>query len=153
MDNEQLKYPADFAGAETQGGQEPQPHLRFASTLCVDDAPESLEKRIRRDPGDLNAHVQRIRYYQTQYDAPGCYAALVDLFIVLGPRGIDLRKRMASQTGFLLTPSLREFIENHLYVGISARTPLPSVTSSILTEAISGTTELVAAGTSDLPVH
>ncbi|MGH8547246.1 MAG: hypothetical protein ACRERU_01320 [Methylococcales bacterium] len=153
MNSEQRRDPADIPEAESQSVSKPQSHPTFASTLCADDAPESLEKRIRRDPNDLKAHVQRIRYYQTLNNALGCYAALVDLFIVLGPRGIDLRKRMANQSAFLLTPYLRNFLNNHLDVGISARTLLPCVASSILTEAISGTTDLVASGTSDSPVQ
>jgi hypothetical protein len=145
MNSDQLWRSTDFPETEAQAVSNP----GFGLALSADDPPDSLERRIRRRPTDLNAHVQRIRSYQTLNNAPGCYAALADLFIVLGPRGFNLRKRMMDQSAFLLTPYLRKFLDDHLDIGISARTPLPCVTSSILTEAISGTTELVAGGTPD----
>ena len=117
-----------------------------ASPLCNDDPPDSLEKRIRRNPNDLTAHFLRIQYYQTQFDGPGCFAAIVDLFIVLGSRGTALRRRMLDQCAFLLTRNLRNFLESHMETGISPRAPLPCLTPSILTEAISGTTELFTKG-------
>ena len=114
-----------------------------STTLFDEDPPESLERQIRRNPADLGCHVKRIQYYQTQNDGPGCFAALVDLCIALETRGLDLRKRMIEQSAFLLTKNLRNFLTNELNKGITATTPLPCVTASILTGSISGTTELL----------
>lgn len=155
MNNGPLKTLGDLPGAEPRSRAESpgrsgtQVRGSFPPIWDSGGSIEILEKRIRRDPTDLNAHVHRIRYYQTLNDAPGCYASLVDLLIALGPRGVDLRKRMISRSAHLLAPYLRSFLEHHLDVGISARTPLPVVTSSILTEAISGTTELIETGSAD----
>lgn len=121
----------------------------IASLGHTDQPPQTFEKRIRRNPGDLSAHIERVRYYLTQTNRSGCFSALVDLFIVLGPRGLGLRTRMMKQSAELLSGDLHNFLDNHLNSGISARICLPCDTSSILTEAISGTTELMGAGTSE----
>lgn len=119
--------------------------------MNAENLPEDIENRIRRNQADLKSHVQRIQYYMKQRNQGGCFSALVDLFIVLGSRGFDLRKRLISQSESLLSTDLHRYLEGHLIAGILADEPLPCATSSILTESISGTTNLVEPTTDGNP--
>lgn len=112
-----------------------------------ENLPDDSENRIRRNQADLTSHVQRFHYYLKARNEIGCFSALVDLFIVLGSRGFDLRKRLTDQSAKLLSTELHGYLEQHLVAGISANEPLPCVTSSILTESIDGTTNVMEAKT------
>lgn len=119
--------------------------------MSAENLTEGLESQIRRNPFDLKCHVERIQYYLKKRDENGCFSAIVDLFIILGPRGFELRKRLAIRSATLLDTDLQGFLEKHLQNGISATDSLPCVTSSILTESISGTTQVVEATTDPKP--
>ena len=67
-----------------------------------------LDRRIRRHPNDLTAHVQRINALV----AAGCegdrlFAAAVDLNTVLGRNGMALQQRIHDQISFALSQQQR----------------------------------------------
>ena len=80
-----------------------------------------LAHRVKRDPGDLKVHLQRIGLHLEQADEEALYGALLDLFLVLGRNGQALRKRMLHQAIGRLTlehsVSLREHLEPGLHPG------------------------------------
>lgn len=49
---------------------------------------------VAREPLDLRSHVRRIFVAYSEEGATDLFAALIDLFIVLGDRGASLRRRM-----------------------------------------------------------
>ena len=53
-----------------------------------------LAAEIGRKPTNLHLHVQRIALWSSLGNAEEVAAAVVDLWIILGPRGQALRKRM-----------------------------------------------------------
>lgn len=112
----------------------------------VDDAALSdalrqrMERSIGRNPRDLRSHVQRIAMRHRDGDAPGCFDALADLFIVLGPRGQALRANLLWQARDLLPREQFEFLRRHLDHGLDPATPLPVTADSLLTLGVAPTT-------------
>ncbi len=105
---------------------------------------EHMERRIGRNPRALRTHVQRILMLHRERDATGCFDALVDLFIVLGPRGRALRANLMQQCLDLLDKREFDFLRRHLDNGIDAATALPETASSLLTLGVSGSANLLA---------
>jgi hypothetical protein len=68
--------------------------LRLAPERIGDDGMEYITYRIVRSPKDLRNHVRRIVLQHDIGDSEALYAALLDLFIVLGNKGRALRKRV-----------------------------------------------------------
>ncbi len=104
---------------------------------------EHMERRIGRNPRALRIHVQRILLLHRERDATGCFDALVDLFIILGPRGRELRANLVQQCSDLLDKRELEFLRRHLDDGIDAATALPETASSLLTLGVSGSANLL----------
>ena len=102
-----------------------------------------LAHAVAREPGCLITHVQRIVLHVKRGESERARGAIVDLFIVLGTRGSPLRKRMLNLAKPHLDLHMIEFLTANLRRGVSATDVLPESTHSVLTKALSGTTELV----------
>jgi len=55
-----------------------------------------FEYALKKKPNDLSCHIQRIEFSISEKNTNELYSALCDLFIVLGPLGLPLRKRLFS---------------------------------------------------------
>lgn len=111
-----------------------------------------LVKRVRRNPRDLRAHVQRTLLYLSKRDSEAVYAALIDLFLILGNRGTDIRKNLLNQAEPLLKKEQYQFLVDRMKSGLDSNEPLPSNTLSSLSRGHSGTTRIVSRKISD-PNH
>lgn len=103
-----------------------------------------LEYRIRRNPHDLLAHVQRFSLYKEQGDIQTCFDVLVDLFLVLGRHGYPLRQRLFLQIEPELSEENRHLLRAHMESGLQRTDVLPALSRSCLSLGISGAVNLVA---------
>lgn len=95
-----------------------------------------LGQRIAHQPGDLRAHTRRILLAVRQQRGAEAFAALADLFIVTGPRGLALRQRLVAAARPVLSGKQQAFLAHHLATGLTATTPLPAGTRSRLTRGL-----------------
>jgi len=82
--------------------------------------------QVAKMPLDLTSHAQRIALYRHQDDAENTYAALLDLFLVLGDKGQPLRQRLLQQTASVITAENYNFLSSTLPAAlvITHNTPL-----------------------------
>lgn len=100
-----------------------------------------LEMHLARKPDDLTSHTRRILIAGQLGDGEATYGALVDLFIVLGERGVGLKSAMLSQTALQLDPAQRRFLASHLASGVRADEYVqPPASRSVLTRGLVGMT-------------
>ncbi|MCG8426238.1 MAG: hypothetical protein MI754_02630 [Chromatiales bacterium] len=102
-----------------------------------------LTHEIVRSPKNLRLHVQRINLYRRGKNTSGVYGALLDLFIVLGNRGDDLRKRMLNVSKSILAEEHIAVLSNKIAEGLDFKTAVPASPYSILSKGVSGTSDLV----------
>jgi len=100
-----------------------------------------LAHQVARKPGDLTRHAQRIALHQTQGEADQLYAALVDLFIALGHKGFDLKRRLLAQATPGLPAEKAGLLTTHLQTGLPRHHGLGDVPGSVLGQAIRGSLE------------
>jgi hypothetical protein len=127
-------------------------NLNDAAQEAGDRTTKYLAHSVVRKPGCLLTHAQRIALHIKRKEPDGVQGALLDLFIVLGTRGEPLRQRMLKAAKPLLSQQLFDFFLSSFRQGISATDVLPSSPYSVLTQSLTGTTELVKP-IRDLPVH
>jgi hypothetical protein len=108
-----------------------------------------LVKKVRRNPRDLRSHVQRTIFFLAKGDAEALYGALIDLFVILGNRGIEIRRNLLTRSKQLLEPQQYEFLTTHLEDGLDTNKPLPINMFSSLTKGQSGTSTIVRQKNSD----
>ncbi|MEJ2610548.1 MAG: hypothetical protein P8179_10780 [Candidatus Thiodiazotropha sp.] len=116
----------------------------FSVTEWSNSFSQYLAKRVRRNPRDLRAHVQRTLLHLSKQDSEAIYAALIDLFLILGNRGLHLRKNLLTQATPFLKKEQVEFLMRCMERGLDTDTPLPSNTFSSLSKGLSGTTHIVS---------
>jgi hypothetical protein len=97
-----------------------------------------LAHQVARAPNDLQSHVQRIHLHVTEASAVEGYGALVDLFIVLGPRGGPLRRRVLQTARPILDPGQYEALVDKLEGGLHAAAAIPCAAASMLSKGIRG---------------
>ncbi len=74
----------------------------------------SFEYRLKQDPNDLSCHLQRMQFSITVKNRTELFAAICDLFIVLGERGLALRKRLLDTCSKVLNQEQLTLIDAHL---------------------------------------
>lgn len=111
--------------------------------FCTQKISEYLTHLVSRSPLDLTSHTQRIRLYRDLGDAEGIYGALLDLFIALGDKGLQLRKRLLQQTIFSLHPEHYEALSHALENRLTDSRLLPSSPYAVLSGAAGGEAQLV----------
>jgi len=109
---------------------------------------EFLARKIKRNPNDLRSHTQRIYLNYTLKNEDAYFGALIDLFIVLGPKGLALKKSILRPTNYLLENEHASFIRKHLHSGIKPTQAIPT-NESRLSKGISSTTDIVSRKLSD----
>ena len=102
-----------------------------------------LERRIQRNPRDLHAHVRRTLIYRTLGDRDAGFGALIDLFLILGPRGLQLRENLLLRWEGKFPEARYRFLRARLKSGLQASEPLPRGVSSVLARGITGVTNIV----------
>gem|GEM_PF-993872 len=117
----------------------------WLAKLPVDEgaAVNFLSYQITHNPRDLLRHVQRIRMQCRRTDADAIYGAMLDLFIVLGTKGLPLRRRLLKRAGGLMRGDQRKVLIAGLRRGIRATYPVPPSVHSRLSAGLSGTVQLV----------
>lgn len=98
---------------------------------------------VMRNPRDLLAHTQRVLLELRVGDADACFGALIDLFIVLGPRGRALKRDLLRQTRPLLGIERTVFLYRHLKHGLTANDVFPAGSPSCLASGVTGRTEFL----------
>lgn len=101
-------------------------------------AADFLAHLVAREPANLRAHVQRVGLCLERRAAGDLYAALLDLFLALGPRGTPLRRRMLRAADQVLAPHHAAFLYVSLMGGLVATAPHPSARGSMLTRSVTG---------------
>ncbi len=101
-----------------------------------------LARKIKRNPRDLLFHVQRIYLNYVLGNEEAYFGALIDLFIVLGPKALDLKKSVLRPTYRLLTTEHKKYIKEHLKTGVDAAELIPT-RESRLSRGLSSTTNIV----------
>lgn len=103
-----------------------------------------LAHRIARDPSNLRAHVQRILLWIEAGHPGETYAALLDLFVALGPHGGALRERMLRAARAVLPHDGAQFLMKSRSGGLSGREPHPPAPGSMLSRGVTGALALVS---------
>ncbi len=119
----------------------------FASAAYVPKAEvlATLEAAIRRQPLDLHRHVQRINLLLTEPERAALEAALVDLFIAVGYRGIALKTRMLDEARPHLDPDSLAFFEQNIFKGLTPDDPaIGDVNGSVLSQGFTGRSKLIS---------
>jgi hypothetical protein len=124
----------------------PQPNQLLPSFPITDWSntfSQYLVKRVRRNPRDLRAHVQRTLLCLSKHDSDAIYAALIDLFLILGNRGFRIRTNLLKKALPFLQTNQFQFLVKHLKSGLNTNEPLPPNTYSSLSRGYCGTTYIV----------
>jgi hypothetical protein len=121
----------------------------FLNTEWHSTFSQYLAKRVKRNPRDLRAHVQRTLLYLSRRDSEAIYAALIDLFLILGNRGSHIRNNLLRQAMPFLQKEHYRFLMTHMESGLDANEPLPPNTYSSLSIGHMGTTHIVNQKTTD----
>ncbi|OGT90835.1 MAG: hypothetical protein A2514_04470 [Gammaproteobacteria bacterium RIFOXYD12_FULL_61_37] len=103
-----------------------------------------LSYQLARHPENLRQHAQRIFLLISSRETGPLFGALVDLFIALGDKGEDLRKRLLGLARPLLTNEDYEFLARHQRQGLEARHAKTDLKGSVLSEGFCGSNILVS---------
>ncbi|MFO1414955.1 MAG: hypothetical protein U1F10_13795 [Burkholderiales bacterium] len=103
-----------------------------------------LAHAVAREPANLVAHVQRILLWLEERDDDQAFGALLDLFIELGTRGIDLRARMLTAGYGIIGDAHRQYLRGLLVTGAHRNLAHPPAPWSVLTHGLRGTLDAVA---------
>ncbi len=113
--------------------------LGIASHWCSPATGALLAAEIGRKPANLHLHIQRISLWRSLGDESRAAAAVVDLWIVLGPRGIALRTRMLrNHYAALEERELGMYLSEHLNDGINRHDPRVAFPDVVLARPVEG---------------
>jgi len=73
-----------------------------------------FEYDLKQNPKNLSCHLQRIKFALHEKNHDQFYAALCDLFIILGQQGLALRNRLLTFSKQKLTPEQVDNLSLHL---------------------------------------
>jgi hypothetical protein len=120
--------------------------LGIASHWCSPATGALLAAEIGRKPANLHLHLQRISLWHSLGDENRAAAAVVDLWIVLGPRGIELRTRMLrNHYAALDEHELGIYLSEHLRDGINRHDPRIAFPDVVLARPVEGSMSFLRA--------
>jgi len=117
--------------------------LRLNYNQFNEQAMEYLTHNVSRNPSDLQSHIQRIYMYMADFDGDRIYSALLDLFITLGNKGLQLRRRVLRESRHILKMQQYDALRDKLECGVNANDPMPLAPSSVLTKSYTGQPKLI----------
>ncbi|PXW94159.1 hypothetical protein C7444_11553 [Sphaerotilus hippei] len=122
------------------------PSGRLSPIDGLDDLPawRHLSAQVARDRLDLESQVRRVLLACRPALRDRLFGALLDLFLALDTRGVELRRQVLDQCGEHLEAEDEQFLRRHLERGLSADVPLPAGSAALLDPSISGARHLVA---------
>lgn len=90
---------------------------------CLDPkhAYNSFEYMLKQNPKDLSCHLQRIHFSLSLKSNDKVFAAISDLFIILGEQGLPLRQRLFNSCKKLLDKKQIEILGNYLTANVLTR--------------------------------
>ena len=113
--------------------------LSIASRWCSPATGALLAGEIGRKPANLHLHLQRISLWRTLGDETATAAAVIDLWIVLGALGQELRTRMLRQHYTALDKlDLGLYLSERLEPGLDRHDPLIALPGSVLSRPVGG---------------
>jgi hypothetical protein len=141
----QIHAQAPVAGptGEPAFGLDQARELHVGAQWPVGSAGAFLAHGIARNPGNLRAHVQRVLLWIEAAHPGETYAALLDLFVALGPHGQALRARLLRAAQPVLPREGAQFLLQSHRAGISGREPHPPAPGSMLSRGVTGALALV----------
>ncbi len=96
-----------------------------------------------QEPGNLLNHVRRIYLHLACKQTHELFGAMLDLHLVLGDKGAQLRHRLLGMTGKLLSREMQAFFITHQQSGVLPQQPLPASRYSVLGNFFTGGLRLV----------
>jgi hypothetical protein len=102
-----------------------------------------LGARIARDPLDLEAHTRRVLLASRAPLTEFAFGALLDLYLVLGPRGRALRSRLLATAEGWLESDEAHYLRQALDAGLVRGSALPAAPGSLFHSALVGEVRLV----------
>jgi len=118
-------------------------HIHFDALPSEDDVSDQLARRVAQDPTDARLHVARVNHHVLRDEPDGIYAALVDAFFAFGTSGSGLRSRLLGGARRQIGPQRAAILEPFVDTGLTARSSLPLCPGSMLSNGITGETEIV----------
>lgn len=113
--------------------------LGIASHWCTPATGTLLAAEIGRKPTNLHLHVQRISLWRSLGDEARAAAAVIDLWIVLGPHGSGLRTHMLhDHYAALEEQDLGIYLSERLDDGISRHDPRIALPDVVLARPVDG---------------
>ncbi len=96
-----------------------------------------------REPGNLINHVRRIYLCLLRKQQNALYGAMLDLYLVLGDKGEQLRQQLLHKARELLSQQEYKLFLTHHQQGLHSGQPLPASQHSVLGNFFSGGMRLV----------
>lgn len=106
--------------------------LHFPAPLRTRETADFLANRVKREPTNLRIHSQRVLLNIERLECEPLFGALLDLFSVLGDKGLDLRQRMLTSAKSVLDKNIYEFLASSLEPGLAAKTNIPEAPYAVL---------------------
>lgn len=108
-----------------------------------------LAAEIGRTPRNLHTHMQRVALWASLDQPLEVACAVVDLWIVLGPCGRDLRARLlARHRDALDEHRVADHLAEHLEQGIDSHAPCLALPGTVLAQPVEGHRSFVRAARS-----
>jgi hypothetical protein len=117
--------------------------VRLSGKMADSMASDYLAHWVAHHPLDLIRHVQRINLHSDRAEPERLFAALVDLFIALGERGVALRGRMLDGARQLLGHERVKLLQRSLASGLTANHHLGDIPGSMLGHPVGGVFDVV----------
>lgn len=114
--------------------------LSIASRWCSPATGALLAGEIGRKPANLHLHIQRISLWHRLGDGAATAAAVIDLWIVLGAMGQELRTRTLRQHYAALDKfDLGLYLSERLQQGLDRHDPQVALPGTVLSRPVAGT--------------
>jgi hypothetical protein len=127
--------PRDAPAGRSEPGTDGARRLRVQNRWSATEAGAALARDVARNPNNLLAHVQRVHLWVDTRHHDETWAALLDLFIALGPRGRALRERMLRAAEGVLPRDRLEFLFASLSRGLKGAPPHQPAPGSVLSDS------------------
>jgi len=118
-------------------------HIHFTALPSEDDVADQLARRVAGDPTDARLHVARVNHHVLALDADRVFAAVVDAFFAFGPTGAGLRARLLNGVRRLIGAERAAFLDAAVANGLTAKSSLPWCPGSMLSNGVTGVTDIV----------